>query len=212
NFDFSDEKEPSPIEPALVLPSVSLSVLQSEKEAMWKYLRCSVLLFYVFYYNQRKADEQHNWRILENEKLVRLKERLRVMEIQLAKGRATVAKRSQELRARFELLDSARLMMAITTELLHKQSVVIKQVCRLFPQRRVSVEGDRRDGSIGCQYDQICNARLPRGLDPHSVPSEELAASLGYPISQHTYSVYMHMTFAIVLDVIFTYILVAQMF
>ncbi|PIA33339.1 hypothetical protein AQUCO_04100038v1 [Aquilegia coerulea] len=71
--------------------------------------------------------------------------------------------------------------MAITSERLHKQSVVIKQICKLFPQRRVIVDGDRKDGSNG-QYDQICNARLPRGLDPHSVPSEELAASLGYMV------------------------------
>lgn len=41
------------------------------------------------------------------------------------------------------------------------------------------IDGERKDGS-GDQYDQICNARLPRGLDPHSVPSEELCASLGY--------------------------------
>ncbi|KAG4201267.1 hypothetical protein ERO13_A05G268300v2 [Gossypium hirsutum] len=41
--------------------------------------------------------------------------------------------------------------------------------------------GGRKDGSSG-QYDLICNARLPRGLDPHSVPSEELAASLGYMV------------------------------
>lgn len=43
---------------------------------------------------------------------------------------------------------------------------------------QVVIEGERRDGSSG-QYDQICNARLPRALDPHSVPSEELSASLG---------------------------------
>lgn len=41
------------------------------------------------------------------------------------------------------------------------------------------MEVESHDGFIG-QYDQICNARLPRGLDPHSVPSEELGASLGY--------------------------------
>lgn len=44
---------------------------------------------------------------------------------------------------------------------------------------QVNIEGERKDGSSG-QYDQVCNARLPRGLDPHSVPSDELAASLGY--------------------------------
>ncbi|GFY96492.1 DNA-directed RNA polymerase II protein [Actinidia rufa] len=36
-------------------------------------------------------------------------------------------------------------------------------------------------GSSG-QHDKICNSRLPRGLDPHSIPSEELAASLGYMV------------------------------
>lgn len=43
---------------------------------------------------------------------------------------------------------------------------------------QVVIQGERRDDSGG-QYDQICNARLPRALDPHSVPSEELSASLG---------------------------------
>nr|GEW56853.1 UV radiation resistance protein/autophagy-related protein 14 [Tanacetum cinerariifolium] len=71
--------------------------------------------------------------------------------------------------------------MAITSECLHKQSVVIKQICKLFPQRKVNIDGDRQDGTSG-QYDQICNARLPKGLDPHSVPSDELAASLGYMV------------------------------
>ncbi|MFQ6653246.1 hypothetical protein Gotur_024741, partial [Gossypium turneri] len=78
-------------------------------------------------------------------------------------------------------LTFSKLQMAITSERLHKQSVVIKQICKLFPQRRVNLEGGRKDGSSG-QYDLICNARLPRGLDPHSVPSEELAASLGYMV------------------------------
>jgi len=43
---------------------------------------------------------------------------------------------------------------------------------------QVVIEGERRDGCSG-QYDQICNARLPRALDPHSVPSEEFSTSLG---------------------------------
>ncbi|KAG5012274.1 hypothetical protein JHK86_024535 [Glycine max] len=42
----------------------------------------------------------------------------------------------------------------------------------------VVIEGERRDGCSG-QYDQIRNARLPRALDPHSVPSEEFSTSLG---------------------------------
>lgn len=45
----------------------------------------------------------------------------------------------------------------------------------------MNIDGERKDGLSG-QYDQICNAKLPRGLDPHSVPSDELAASLGYMV------------------------------
>jgi len=43
---------------------------------------------------------------------------------------------------------------------------------------QVVIEGERGDGCCG-QFDQICNARLPRALDPRSVPSEELSTSLG---------------------------------
>ncbi|XP_028056082.1 uncharacterized protein LOC114260219 isoform X2 [Camellia sinensis] len=88
---------------------------------------------------------------------------------------------SYDLKVKYELLESARTTMAITSERLHKRSVVIKQICKLFPQRRVNIDGERKDGSSG-QYDQICNARLPRGLDSHSIPSEVLAASLGYMV------------------------------
>ncbi|KAG5059542.1 hypothetical protein JHK87_000571 [Glycine soja] len=43
---------------------------------------------------------------------------------------------------------------------------------------QVVIEGERRNNCSG-QYDQICNAQLPRALDPYSVPSEELSTSLG---------------------------------
>uniref|UniRef100_A0A0D3GTT1 SAP domain-containing protein n=1 Tax=Oryza barthii TaxID=65489 RepID=A0A0D3GTT1_9ORYZ len=70
-------------------------------------------------------------------------------------------------------------LMATTSEHLKMQSKAMKQLCRLFPLRRVIKDGEQNDGYNG-PYDVICNARLPRGLDPHSVPSEELSASLGY--------------------------------
>lgn len=41
-----------------------------------------------------------------------------------------------------------------------------------------NVDTGKNDGSSG-SYDTICGARLPRGLDPHSVSSDELSASLG---------------------------------
>ncbi|KAF7816928.1 UV radiation resistance protein/autophagy-related protein 14 [Senna tora] len=152
-----------------------------------------------------KADDQTNWRVLQHEKLTRLREKLRLSKEQLVKGRAKIESMSVDLKLKYGVLESALSTLeknrveqlekfypnlictqilghrAITAERLHKQSVVIKQICKLFPQRRVVIEGEKNDGSTG-QYDQICNARLPRALDPHSVPSEELSAALGYMV------------------------------
>ncbi|CAN1171407.1 hypothetical protein LINPERPRIM_LOCUS7954 [Linum perenne] len=149
-----------------------------------------------------KADDQLNWRIQHNEKVASLKEKLRRSKERLVQGKAKVERMSYDIKLKYGVLDSARALleknrveqldkfypnlictqslghMAITSELLHKQSVVIKQICKLLPQRKVKIEGERVSG----QFDQICNARLPRGLDPHSVPSVELGASLGYMV------------------------------
>ncbi|KAM7263859.1 hypothetical protein ACFE04_001542 [Oxalis oulophora] len=151
-----------------------------------------------------KVNDQLNWRVAHNEKLATLKDKLRRSKEQLVQGKAKIERMSYDLKVKYMVLESAQSVldknhaeqlekfypnlictqslghMAITSERLHKQSVVIKQISKLFPQRRLS-EGERKDGTNG-QYDQICNARLPRGLDPHSVPSEELAASLGYMV------------------------------
>ncbi|XP_048490528.1 uncharacterized protein LOC104902383 [Beta vulgaris subsp. vulgaris] len=152
-----------------------------------------------------KADEQLNWKIVQNEKIARLKEKLRKTRGELLQGKSKLEKVSSDLKVTYGLLDFSQKMlekhrveqleksypnwictqslghMAITSERLHKQSVVVKQICKLFPQRLVKVDNDKKDGFNG-QYDVICNARLPRGLNPHSVPSEELAASLGYMV------------------------------
>ncbi|XP_038716076.1 uncharacterized protein LOC120009527 isoform X2 [Tripterygium wilfordii] len=154
---------------------------------------------------KRKADEQLRWRVLQNEKLASLREKLQHSREQLKQEKIKVQKKSSDLKVKYEVLGSARSMleknkveqlekfypnlictqslgyMAITSERLHKQSLVLKQICKLFPQRRVTIDGDRKDGSTG-RYDQICNARLPIAIDPHSVPSEELGASLGYMV------------------------------
>ncbi|CAM8945796.1 unnamed protein product [Rhodiola kirilowii] len=153
----------------------------------------------------KAADAQRNWRVLQNEKVTRLREKLQRDRELLAQDNVKVEKMSKELNVQYGLLESAQKTleknrvellekfypnlicaqglgyMAVTSERLHKQSVVIKQICKLFPQRRVTVDGERKDASNG-QYDLICNARLPRGLDPHSVPTDELAASLGYMV------------------------------
>ncbi|TQD72040.1 hypothetical protein C1H46_042417 [Malus baccata] len=176
----------------------SLKVLKSRRDSL--YSRLTEVLV-----TKGKADDQINWRVLQNEKLVRLREKLRLNKEQLVQGNAKIEKTSYDLKVKYGVLDSAFSVlgknrveqldkfypnlictqnlghMAITSECLHKQSVVIKQICKLFPQRRVIVDEKKNDGSGGL-YDQICNACLPRGLDPHSVPSEELAASLGYMV------------------------------
>ncbi|KAM0936135.1 hypothetical protein DsansV1_C27g0200301 [Dioscorea sansibarensis] len=153
----------------------------------------------------RKAAEQVNWRIVQAEKLSKMNQRLHFLKEKLAKDKAKVEKVSNDLKIKNDVLESSFAMleqkrlevlekyypnfictqnlglMAITSERLHKQSVVVKQICRLFPMRRLNADGEKNDG-YGGLCDQICNARLPRGLDPHSVPSEELAASLGYVV------------------------------
>nr|GME04803.1 UV radiation resistance protein/autophagy-related protein 14 [Ipomoea batatas] len=176
----------------------TLKSLKSRRDAL--YARLSEVLV-----AKGKADDQLSWRVLQNEKLARSREDLRRRREQLLEGKTNIDKLSNDLKVKYNLLESTMSVleknraeqlekffpnlictqnlghMAITSELLHKQSVVIKQICKLFPQRRVTVDSERKDGSNG-QYDTICNARLPRGLDPHSVLSDELSASLGYMV------------------------------
>ncbi|GAB4852303.1 hypothetical protein Ancab_016495 [Ancistrocladus abbreviatus] len=152
-----------------------------------------------------KSDDLLMWKVLQNEKLARLREKLRASREQLLQGKTKKKKLSYDLEVKYGFLESAENTlkknrveqleksypnwictqslghMAITSERLHRQSVVIKQICKLFPLRRVKIDGERKDRFNG-QYDLICNARLPQALDPHSVPSEELAASLGYMV------------------------------
>lgn len=153
---------------------------------------------------KKKMEEQLSWRRFQKERIKKLKERLHNMQKQLSKERAAVANESNELKCKFVFVESAfsKLkerrtdiennfhslkcthefrLMAISSELLHKQAVVVKQICKLFPMRRKSSGGDQKDGLSG-PFDEICDARLPRGLDPLSVPSDELSASLGYMI------------------------------
>lgn len=46
----------------------------------------------VLYIGQGKADDQLNWRVLQNEKLVRLREKLRCNKEQLVQGWFPIAK------------------------------------------------------------------------------------------------------------------------
>ncbi|KAL8523521.1 hypothetical protein ACS0TY_013470 [Phlomoides rotata] len=174
--------------------SFKLRSLKSKRDALYSKLT-QVLVA------KGKADDQHSWRVLQSEKLARLREKLRLCKEQVSQGKAKIEKMSRDQKVKYDLLESAMNLleknrleqiekyypnlictqslghMAITSERLHKQSVVIKQICKLFPQQR----REYKDGYTGT-FDTICNARLPRGLDPHSVPSNELATSLGYMV------------------------------
>ncbi|KAL4197598.1 hypothetical protein AMTRI_Chr04g189070 [Amborella trichopoda] len=180
----------------------ALKSLEATRDALYKRLNGEMTA-------KKKGDGQRNWRVLHNEKLAQLKKRLSTIEKQLRQAKAKREKMTQEQDNRDALLKSAFIVLeknraeqlqkyypniictqnlgliAITSEVLHKQAVIIKNVCKLFPQRPVNLEGERKelnDTPNDLRYDQICNARLPRGLDPHSVQSEELAASLGYMV------------------------------
>ncbi|CAM8946216.1 unnamed protein product [Rhodiola kirilowii] len=178
--------------------NIYLKALQNRREPL--YQRLAEMLA-----DKAKADEQRNWRVLQNENIARLREQLQRDKQLLSQEKAKVVKMSNEVNVQYGLLESAQKTleknrvellekfnpniicaqglgyMAITSERLHKQSLVMKQICKLFPQRRVTIDGEIKDASNG-QYDQICNARLPRGLDPLSVPPDELAASLEYMV------------------------------
>ncbi|KAG6478013.1 hypothetical protein ZIOFF_061445 [Zingiber officinale] len=183
-----------------------------------------------FLEKKRIADEQNNWISDQNEKLKKLEQRLTYLKAKRVEDKAKVAEQSNDLKSKYESLELAfeiikkkrtdvldkfntdliynqrSAYMAITSELFHRQSVIVKQICKIFPLRKASVpfpityynlnisnvqmtdsvsfidlqvnSDAKKDGS-NSMCDQICNARLPRGLDPHSVPPEQLAASLG---------------------------------
>ncbi|EEE67626.1 uncharacterized protein [Oryza sativa Japonica Group] len=151
---------------------------------------------------KRKGDEQRNWRVSKAHDIKELRDHLAELKRRNAIEKKKAEQASRDLRERTALLNLAFVtlkkkrndssvmhtnamkaaqmgLMATTSEHLKMQSKAMKQLCRLFPLRRVIKDGEQNDGYNG-PYDVICNARLPRGLDPHSVPSEELSASLGY--------------------------------
>ncbi|OAY71398.1 hypothetical protein ACMD2_07804 [Ananas comosus] len=175
--------------------NLMLNPLRTRRESLYARLREELEA-------KKRADDQLNWRVSQNEKIKKLRDQLTNKKKQLSQEKAKLEELSNDLKLRYQLLNSASATleknraefskyytdfiytqglghMAINSQRLHIQVVVIKQICKLFPIRRVNLDGEKKDGYKG-PHDQICNARLPRALDPHSVPSEELAASLGY--------------------------------
>nr|ACG42107.1 hypothetical protein [Zea mays] len=149
-----------------------------------------------------KTDEQRIWRSSKAHDIMELRDRLTELKSKTAVDKTKVEQASSGLKAKTASLNLALVtlkkrqadavamhtsameiaqmnLMAITSDCMKMQSKSVKQLCRLFPMRRVLKEGEKKDNYSG-PYDSICGARLPRGLDPHSIPAEELSASLGY--------------------------------
>uniref|UniRef100_A0A1J3ENF2 UV radiation resistance-associated gene protein n=1 Tax=Noccaea caerulescens TaxID=107243 RepID=A0A1J3ENF2_NOCCA len=177
---------------------VMLDSLKSRREIT--YLRLSGLLV-----TKEKEISQNCWMELQNEKLASLREKLQLERENLQQSKSTFRRLSHNLKERYDIIESTNVALEksrvrqlenhysdtignhylvyidLTSERLYKQALVMKQICKLFPLSRVTLEGHNKDGRSG-QYDQICNALLPQGLNPLSVPAKELAASLGYMV------------------------------
>ncbi|XP_066391265.1 uncharacterized protein [Miscanthus floridulus] len=149
-----------------------------------------------------KTDEQRIWRASKAQDIMELRDWLTELKRKTAIDKTKVEQASSDVKAKIASLNLAFVtlkkrradavamhtnamkiaqmnLMATTSDCMKMQSKSVKQLCRLFPMRRVIKEGEKKDDYSG-PYDSICGARLPRGLDPHSIPSEELSASLGY--------------------------------
>lgn len=175
-----------------------LNALQCDRDSLHKRLDAKLIA-------KREADEQRHWRLIHAEKIAQLKERHLLKENQLSQEKAKLEEKTKDLNFRKSLLDRAYIelernrteqlkfysdlictqssgLALVRLSLLQNQSVVIKQLCKIFPLRRVRNQGENKAGTGSEYYDQICNVRLPRGLNPHTVTPEELAASLGYMV------------------------------
>ncbi|CAG7904874.1 unnamed protein product [Brassica rapa] len=175
-----------------------LDSLKSRREV--SYSRLSSLLV-----AKERAMIQQCWMDLHNEKLDKLRDKLELQVEKLQKSKSTFRRLSSNLKERYGVIESTNIALEksrvrqlenhfsdtignhylvyieLTSERLYKQALVMKQICKLFPLSKVMVESHNKYGSSG-QYDQICNAVLPQGLNPLSVPPKELAASLGYMV------------------------------
>lgn len=175
-----------------------LNALQCDRDSLHKRLDAKLIA-------KREADEQRHWRLIHADKIAQLKEKRRLKENQLFQEKSKLEEKTKDLNIRKSLLDRANIelerkrteqlkfysdlictqslgLAAVRLSLLQNQSVVIKQLCKIFPLHRVRNQGENTAGTSSEYYDQICNVRLPRGLNPHTVTPEELAASLGYMV------------------------------
>ncbi|KAI5071498.1 hypothetical protein GOP47_0013749 [Adiantum capillus-veneris] len=152
---------------------------------------------------KHEADQQHHWSLIHNDRISKLKEKLRDCENELKKGKEELSKKQQVLDAQSHNLAIASAQLAkkqveqlgqhqsdvarthslqlanINTELQQRRRSFFRQLCKIFPLKVMS------SSSVGgnlstTQLWTICGARLPIRDDPQSVTKEDLGSSLGY--------------------------------
>uniref|UniRef100_A0A6V7QQV3 Uncharacterized protein n=1 Tax=Ananas comosus var. bracteatus TaxID=296719 RepID=A0A6V7QQV3_ANACO len=140
--------------------NLMLNPLRTRRESLYARLREELEA-------KKRADDQLNWRVRQNEKIKKLRDQLTNKKKQLSQEKAKLEELSNDLKLRYELLDSASATleknraefskyytdfiytqglghMAINSQRLHIQVVVIKQICKLFPIRRVNLDGEKK--------------------------------------------------------------------
>ncbi|PKA49086.1 hypothetical protein AXF42_Ash010770 [Apostasia shenzhenica] len=139
---------------------------------------------------KKKMDNQLNWRLSQKERTRKLKERLQHLQKELFQGAAVpYCAAGDEKIGRREMQWEPGREVGTAGSWGKKKQIRGKKCgnggrsldCAEVVYYTMKFDGEKKDGYSG-PYDLICHARLPRGLDPHSVPPDELAASLGYLI------------------------------
>ncbi|XP_035816316.1 uncharacterized protein [Zea mays] len=123
-----------------------------------------------------KTDEQRIWRASKAHDIMELRDRLTELKSKTAVDKTKVEQASSGLKAKTASLNLA----LVTLKKRQADAVAMHTSAMEIAQMNLVIkEGEKKDNYSG-PYDSICGARLPRGLDPHSIPAEELSASLGY--------------------------------
>lgn len=155
---------------------------------------------------KHEVDQQHHWSIIHKDNISKLKERLQEFENELRKGKEELIDKQHDLdsQSHFLAVASAQLakkqveqlgqhqpdlvrthslrLTSFSSELHQRRRFVFRQLYKVFPLKPMSSSsvGGNREGLSASQFWTICGARLPVSDDPHSVPKQELGASLGY--------------------------------
>ncbi|MCO5612030.1 hypothetical protein L7F22_066292 [Adiantum nelumboides] len=150
-----------------------------------------------------EADQQHHWSLIHNDRISKLKEKLKDCENEFKKGKEELSKKQQVLDAQSHSLAIASAQLAkkqveqlgqqqsdfvrthnlqlanLNSELQQRRRSFFRQLCKIFPLKFTSPSSVGGNVST-TQLWTICGAPLPIRDDPHSVSKQELGSSLGY--------------------------------